>query len=326
MTNLDLCFRPEPTRAASILAAKLVDQPPVAQRVASECAFRHPMSGDESLNVGEEIACHAGHYMRVATRPSSPHAGKSPIVRIFSRGPNYVPMGQSQKIDIAALKRAIIENTGPGKRFTRRGLSLLASGGKNPDLIRDLISRGQDKKLSFETVTGIASAMEMDVSLFFAGTIGEKPGETITVIGVVEAGVFRQHEQWNEEDRYPVNVFPPPIAGAERFGLEVAGFSMDKVFLPGTVLDCMGIPGTPGLVPQPGDIVIVRHSRGDLVETTCKRLELLEDGTFQLRAESNRPEFAEPIWLGKPDKSYFADDGIEIIGVVNTAITKVFRR
>lgn len=98
------------------------------------------------------------------------------------------------------------------------------------------------------------------------------------------------------------------------------------MFLPGTILDCMAVPGTPDLVPAHGDIVIVQRRMGDLFETTCKRLEMLADGSYQLRADSTREEFAEPIHIGKPDDGHFTDGDTTIIGIVNTAITRVFAR
>lgn len=236
-------------------------------------------------------------------------------------------MVDGTKIDVSALKRAVIEATGPGREFSRRSLSLAASAGKNPDLVRDLISRGQDRKVSFETAAGLAAAMGRDVGEFIAGSVGASQAlEAIRVIGAVEAGAWRECEAWEPDRQFEVIVQPVSLGGAVRFGLQVVGYSMDRVFLPGTILDCLRIPDTPDLAPIPGDIVVVQRRRGDLFETTCKRLERADDGGFQLRAESTRPEFGEPIPIGSPDNGHFADEDICIIGIVNSAITHVFRR
>lgn len=231
------------------------------------------------------------------------------------------------KINVAKLKRVIIENTGPGKKFSRRGLSLAATEGKNPDLVRDLINRGQDRKPSIESVAGIAAALELDLSEFIAGVSASVEPDVIKVIGTVEAGAWREQAQWPEEQWYDLEVHPSPVSDVDRFGLRVEGFSMDKVFPPGTELDCLRIKfGEGPLRPEPGDIVVVQRRNGDLYETTCKRLELAPDGIYQLRAESTRPEFQEPIPLGRPDRDHHVDTGIEIIGIVNQAYQRHFRR
>ncbi|UAB76992.1 S24 family peptidase [Erythrobacter sp. SCSIO 43205] len=236
-------------------------------------------------------------------------------------------MTQQPRINVPALKKAIIEATGPGKKMSRRKLSLLASGGKNPDLVRDLINRGQDKKVTVETLTGLASALERDHSDFLLGSPSAPVGAIrISVVGKVEAGAWRESEEWPEEDRYEIEVMPSPFASSERFGLRVEGYSMDKLFLPGTILDCFKLYGADGLTPEPGDVVIVQRRRGALIETTCKRLERLADGAFQLRAESTRPEFAEPIPIGAPSEEHFGDDETTIIGIVNAAVTPLLNR
>ena len=237
-------------------------------------------------------------------------------------------MSGQPKINVPALKKAIIEATGPGKQFSRRKLSLLASDGKNPDLVRDLISRGQDRNVSFDTAVGIASALGRDVSDFVVGNVTPISGGPVlvTVVGEVEAGAWREQTEWSDDEKFEVEVMSSPFAQTGRFGLRVAGYSMDRLFLPGTILDCFKVYGSDGLKPEPGDIVVVRRVRGDMFETTCKRLERLANGDFQLRAESTRAEFAEPIPIGAPDDDHFGDDEVSIIGIVNAAVTPLLRR
>lgn len=327
MTDFGLSLGPDPARFGAVDTPQLADQFPVADRLAAERAFRHAMRGNEGVDFGEDRGLHGGRNMRVDTRMSSAYAGEGPLLRDAARMGDKAPMENAPRIDVAELKRAVIGSTGPGRRFTRRALSLAASGGKNPDLIRDLLSRGQDKKVSIETAAGIAQALGVDLGLFLAASpAGSTTAQTIRVIGCVEAGAWRQHETWEISRQYEVQAAPIEFDGVDRFGLEVVGFSMDLRFLPGTILDCLRVPNRAGLSPIPGDIVIVQRRLGDLWETTCKRLEQLGDGTYQLRAESSRPEFGEPIRLGRPDDGHFSDDEIVIVGVVNSAITQVLRR
>lgn len=237
-------------------------------------------------------------------------------------------MTDAPKFNVAKLKKAIVDHTGPGKKFSRRSLSMKASNDKNPDLVRDFMSRGQDRKPSMELVTGLAGALGMPLSEFISGEVAVPPfaAVTLTVIGAVEAGAWRQHDGWDEERHYQVRALPSTFNEADRFGLEVVGYSMDKIFLPGTVLDCIRVPNASSLEPIPGDIVIVERKQGALIETTCKRLEQLEDGSYQLRAESTRAEFSEPIPCGRPDSDHFDDNETRIIAIVNAAVTSVLRR
>ena len=93
-----------------------------------------------------------------------------------------------------------------------------------------------------------------------------------------------------------------------------------------TVLDCLRVPNGDGLDPIPGDIVIVERINGDMRETTCKRLEQLPNGDYQLVADSTRPEFAEPIPLGSTSEDHHIDTETRVIGIVYNAINRVFRR
>lgn len=326
MPDLRFRLRPKPTRAFAVVSAQLTDEPPVTERITPERAFRYTMGCAEGLDLMKDVR-HSPEHMRVDTRMSTRNEGESPILPLFRQGTIKRRMSDSPAFDIAALKKAIIDNTGPGKKYSRRKLSLMASNDKNPDLVRDFLSRGQDRNPSFDMVNGIASALGINLSHFIkdGGSIGAGVLK-IRVVGAVEAGSWKQQEQWADEEQFEVVVYPTDFSSTKRFGLEVVGYSMDKVFLPGTILDCLGLYGADGLTPQPGDIVIVQRKRGDLCETTCKRLELLPDGSYQLRAESTRPEFSEPIPIGKPDGGHFGDDETTVIAIVNSAITRVLRR
>lgn len=235
-------------------------------------------------------------------------------------------MTEGRKIDVAALKRAIVESTGPGKRFTRRALSLAASGGKNPDLIRDIMSRGQDKKVSIETAAGIATALGMPATVFLFGSLPAPAVNRMMVVGQVAAGVWRESAELSADEQYEVEVQPPLIPNVDRFGLEVDGLSMDRIFPNNSILECITPYNGAGIKPMPGDLVIVQRKQGSLCETTCKRLVLRDDGNFELHAESSKEEFAEPIFLGKPQADHFGDDEIQIIGIVLRSYQDHFRR
>ncbi len=99
---------------------------------------------------------------------------------------------------------------------------------------------------------------------------------------------------------------------------------MDRIIPPGSDLECLRV--TFGVVtPQPGDIVIVQRNRHDLQELTCKRLDF--DGhNWVLRGESTRPEFQEPIIIGRPDDGHFGDDETAVIAIVLRSHQTLYKR
>lgn len=290
------------------------------------------MIGNEALDFGYDVLFHSQTNKRETARTSSSNVGGIPILkeRAFSR--TFSPMKKlyedsAPAFDLPKLLKAVVENTGPGKRFTRRGLSLAATGGKNPDLVRDLISRGTSRKPSFGAVAGLATALGKDVSEFTKQAQSAAVEVYIRVVGAVEAGVWREQYEWPEEQQYEVRALQSNYPTLDRFGLVAVGYSMDKLFQPGVVLDCLKIPfsGYSPIRPTPGQIVIAQYNKGGLCETTCKRLGRDPDGQWYLQPESTKPEHQERIPIGAAHDDYALDDGIVIVGIVNAAIQQFLK-
>lgn len=185
------------------------------------------------------------------------------------------------------------------------------------------------------SIAALAKFAGMSVDQFLGDTsLGQPPASqaltpiyTIKVIGAVSAGIWRERAQWPDDEIYEIEVGPSPYPGINRFGLVVEGFSMDKLFPPETVLDCLRIPfNGSGLKPKPGDLVIVERRKGDLCETTCKRLAVDDAGDYVLLAESTKPEFQEPMHIGRPDQTHFDDSEAVVIAIVNRSYQNHFRR
>lgn len=266
--------------------------------------------------------------MRVVTRLSSTNAGNCPILRVTPRFATMRPMADGQKINVAKLKRDIIAFTGEGGRMTRRKLSLAASNDRNPDLVRDLINRKQGKQITSETLVGLATAMDRDPADYYDGVEATRspPLTSMEVIGEVRAGNWTEHPEWPEDDRYSVNVDPSDFPEVRRFGLVMRGLSMEKRIPDGALLECLEVFDSSGMIPQDGDVVIVRWRRELLFETTCKTLRIARDGTYSLHCESDRPEFREPVFVGKPDPDGVIDDDARIIAVVERATLRFLRK
>lgn len=141
-------------------------------------------------------------------------------------------------------------------------------------------------------------------------------GGIVEVIGSVEAGLWREANEWPEADRFEIVVGPSPFPSARRYGLRVDGNSMDLLFGSGTLLDCLSIFDL-NIEPANGDFVIVEHVRADgLRELTVKEYQCDEDGRCWLVPRSSRPEFQTPIEIGRPDSDHDGDDRVQVIAFV----------
>jgi repressor LexA len=268
---------------------------------------------------------HGALDMRVDTRSSTRFTGSVPLLRGTARFGHMFLMSEGPRIDLAKLRALIVANAGPGKSMTRRALSMKASGGRNPDLVRDIM-RVDKRKPTLETAAGICAALGIDLSEVVKGVASNSDAdEFMTVCQAVQAGVWREQVDWAPDDCYEIKVGPPIVDG-ERYGAIIEGRSMDRRLPPGTILECVRLIGS-GLEPQPGDYVIVERKQAGLRELTCKRLALRQDGDFELVAESSLPEFAEPIVIGRPDFNA-PDDGreISVVAIVVRAHLQLFNR
>lgn len=151
--------------------------------------------------------------------------------------------------------------------------------------------------------------------LLYGRELGERVtaanlGPMIPIQGAVAAGVWRERMEYDESEWETFTGAPDVEAPmSHRFGLRVEGDSMDVLYPPGTVLECVRYWGE-HIIPN-GKRVIVQRVRSDgEVETTVK--EYFEDGTgiVWLVPRSNNPAFQSPFRVDQPES------GIESISVV----------
>lgn len=148
-------------------------------------------------------------------------------------------------------------------------------------------------------------------------SISDRGEDWVTTVGKVAAGVWREQSYWSPSERYDVRFGPPPFEGAERFGLQMEGLSMNKIIQPGTDLEVLRVPND-HISPAAGQLVIVERLNHGLSELTCKRLDI-EDGEWVLRCESHEDEFQGAIRIGAPDADTITDDSIRVVGIVLSA-------
>jgi len=138
-------------------------------------------------------------------------------------------------------------------------------------------------------------------------------GPQLYVKGEVAAGVWT--EAWEfEQDEWEFFTGRPDIAAPvrERFGLRVVGESMNMLYPPGTILECVSYRHDAPIAN--GKRVIVQRMRADNThETTVKEYLKDEDGIEWFVPRSTHPAFQAPIRADQPDPDVVH---IEVIGIV----------
>lgn len=150
----------------------------------------------------------------------------------------------------------------------------------------------------------------------YSQPVNHETKDKLIVRGSVAAGVWRES---SEEGSVLEIDTPSYVQNAERFGVTVEGYSMDLVYEPGSILDCISI-FTNGVEPETGDHVIVERVNADgLREMTVKEF-VSRDGKFYIRPRSTRPQFQDEVEIGSPEIGYDGNDEIRVIGFVVSAI------
>lgn len=133
------------------------------------------------------------------------------------------------------------------------------------------------------------------------GTVTATPiGPRLYVKGEVAAGIWRPaleapSDEWQGfNGRADVNASPD-----HRFGLRVVGDSMDLVYPPGTILECVSVFGH--IEPEAGRrVIVVRENVAGEVEATVKEV-VISDGELYLVPRSHNPAH-QPIRVAdQPD-------------------------
>ena len=119
------------------------------------------------------------------------------------------------------------------------------------------------------------------------------------IIGAVQAGQWNDDPPWLEDDLYAVDVpVLPEFAHMTRFGLEVRGPSMNRIYPEGTVLICVPLAELERW-PESEEMVIVQRRGASGLETTVKEF-VHDDSGAWLWPRSNHPEHQQPIPLPRP--------------------------
>lgn len=136
----------------------------------------------------------------------------------------------------------------------------------------------------------------------------------VAVVGEVAAGIWQEHNDWDEEKFDGVPIVPGRYEALDQFAFLVRGPSMDqaKIF-DGDFVVCVKYWDARTTITD-GDAVVIARRNGTLVERTVKRIRL-RNSMIDFVPESSDPRFQKPITVerGVLDAS---DSSVEIIGLV----------
>lgn len=201
------------------------------------------------------------------------------------------------------------------ERLTALGLSdrkaCLLAREINPkvgvDFIRDMRRRHHDPKA--EKLAALAQALNIPLPQLVAALsrndapndVSEHlipaPVEPIEVRGYVQGGAWRSALEIPDTDRYQIMVpAKGPYTHLPRYGLEVRGESMNKLFPNGTVVEVVNFSDI-GRAPETGECVVAIRRDGPDMEATLKLYQCADDGTILLWPKSTDPNWQQPIRL-----------------------------
>lgn len=190
-------------------------------------------------------------------------------------------------------------------RKARRGLDMnQADFAKALGVNQSTVSRWESGATpDVADIAKIAALTGLDIeTLANADLNASQRGPSLFVKGEVAAGVWKEAMEWERSDWVPYqggSHIDAPVSA--RFGLVVAGESMNEVYPPGTILDCVSCLHAGIEEIRSGQRVIVTRKRVDgEVEATVKEYQETEEGVW-LVPKSRNPAFQQPIPLTADD-------------------------
>lgn len=163
---------------------------------------------------------------------------------------------------------------------------------------------------SFQQLFQLAAALDVEPGALLDPTIATAMGPRLFVKGEVAAGVWKAAVELPETEWQSFTGRPDVLAKLEhRFGLRVVGDSMNEIYPPGTIVECVSIFGQAEAMPGKRVVVIRMNDAGEC-EATVKEL-VEQDGEFWLVPRSHNPAH-RPIRLSEPEP-----------GIVETRIAAV---
>lgn len=219
------------------------------------------------------------------------------------------------------LRRALDEYASTHPGFTHGGKVSLRKFslaiGNNPTIIWEWLDKKPSKDPQFSSIAKLmgflgkplTALVEEDqnttTQLMALTPVGV--AATAMLVGIVEAGVWRESEALKIEEEIPIPYVPDQrYINLKQVAWRVSGQSINRVAPDGSYLITVRFIDL-GRGPRDGEIVICQRSRHGEVESTAKRVKFA-GGDIQLVPDSTDPRFQKPVWL----KSEEREPGIEV--------------
>lgn len=151
----------------------------------------------------------------------------------------------------------------------------------------------------FDSLGRIAKLTNVDIKTLVNADLNPvNPGPSLFIKGEVAAGVWKEAFEWDRSEWMPYyggsHIDYPTEA---RFGLVVSGESMNEIYPPGTVLDCVScLHAGIDKVNSGQRVIVLRRKFSGEVEATVKEYLETDDGAW-LVPKSKNPAFQQPIPL-----------------------------
>lgn len=208
----------------------------------------------------------------------------------------YMPMGYLDKLAEIRAKRGLTQ----------------AQLAERIDVAQATVQRWEKGKREpdFGQLHALASALGVTVSELLEGDIASPVGPRLFVKGEVAAGVWRDAVEAPPDEWETFYGRSDVTADIEhRFGLRVVGDSMDEIYPPGTIVECISLFGRAEALPGKR-VVVIRMNEEGMHEATIKQL-VERDGDLWLVPRSSNPSHM-PFKLNGPEA-----------GIVETRIAAV---
>lgn len=197
-----------------------------------------------------------------------------------------------------------------------KGLNVLqwaTKAGVSPTSLYNFF-RGDSSSLSQPVLERLASAANVSISRLTGDNHWQKiPTPGVRIIGVVEAGAWRESPEIYLRERAEIMVPVPANYQAHAYGLEVGGPSMNLIYPEGSYVICVPIEHVEREL-KTGDRVVVRRHRNGTYEFTLKELVVDNDGQPWLWPRSLSPKHQNPIEI--PAGEPLGDEEIQVLAIV----------
>lgn len=177
-----------------------------------------------------------------------------------------------------------------------------------------------ERKYHSEWIDKISKALGIPVWQLFAdpNVINGGDVDSVSVIGEIQAGVWKEANQFDEEDIFCIPYGVPNLYKNKVYALRVAGDSMNLAYPEGTYIIVVPLLDYASPLVSGKRVIVERKKADGIVEATAKELEVV-NGTARLWPRSTNPKFQNPLEINWPHKEP-EDIGLETIEISGVII------